>query len=161
MDRYGLRLCLARRAAAVSGYFSSAFERHTLRLGLPQIRLHDARHTAATTALRAGVRTEIVSRWLGHHSSHFTADVYQHEVPSLMEEAGERVTALILRGECSAGTTQPAKCWSSSWRSRTRTCNFRIQSPAFCQLNYPPPVRPASHNFEGGGTELGSRFAPL
>ena len=49
--------------------------------------------------LRAGVRTEIFSRWLGHHSSHFTADVYQHEVPLLMEEAGERVTALILRGE--------------------------------------------------------------
>jgi integrase len=79
-------------------YFSSAFERHTLRLGLPHIRLHDTRHTAATVALRAGVRTEIVSRWLGHHSSHFTADVYQHEVPSLMEEAGQRVTSLILRG---------------------------------------------------------------
>lgn len=24
------------------------------------------------------------------------------------------------------------------WRGRDRTCDLRIQSPAFCQLNYPP-----------------------
>ena len=26
-----------------------------------------------------------------------------------------------------------------SWRGRARTSNLRIQSPLFCQLNYPPP----------------------
>ena len=26
----------------------------------------------------------------------------------------------------------------AGWRGRDRTCDLRIQSPAFCQLNYPP-----------------------
>ncbi len=34
------------------------------------------------------------------------------------------------------------------WRGRNRTCNLRIQSPAFCQLNYPPPAR-ARHEATG------------
>ena len=78
-------------------HFSTAFERHVGAAGLRLIPLHGTRHTAATLALRAGVPTEAVSRWLGHASVSITQDIYQDEVPQLMEQAGEAVTALLGR----------------------------------------------------------------
>ncbi len=81
-------------------YFSDHFVRQGRKAGLRKIRLHDARHTAATLALQAGIPTEVVSRWLGHSSVSITQDVYQHAIPSLMEAAGAKLTDIIL------GTTQ-------------------------------------------------------
>ena len=46
------------------------------RLGLPNSRLHDLRHTAATLALTVGVSPKVVSEQLGHTSAAFTLDVY-------------------------------------------------------------------------------------
>ena len=40
--------------------------------GLPNIRLYDLRHTAATLALAAGVSPKVVSEQLGHASAAFT-----------------------------------------------------------------------------------------
>ena len=48
------------------------------RAGLPPIRLHDARHTAATVMLRAGVPAKVVSQRLGHADVAVTMRVYQH-----------------------------------------------------------------------------------
>ena len=48
------------------------------RAGLPPIRLHDARHTAATVMLRAGVPVKVVSQRLGHADVAVTMRVYQH-----------------------------------------------------------------------------------
>jgi len=48
------------------------------RAGLPPIRLHDARHTAATVLLRAGVPVKVVSQRLGHADVAVTMRVYQH-----------------------------------------------------------------------------------
>lgn len=77
--------------------FSTAFECHVRRAGLRMIRLHDTRHTCATLALEAGVPTEVVSKWLGHSSVAITQDIYQHVTPSMLEEAGERLSAAISR----------------------------------------------------------------
>jgi integrase len=43
-----------------------------------RIRLHDARHTAATMALRAGVPVKVVTQRLGHADVAVTMRVYQH-----------------------------------------------------------------------------------
>jgi len=43
---------------------------------------HELRHTAATKWLRAGIRLEVVSRWLGHSSSVVTSTVYSHVAKS-------------------------------------------------------------------------------
>ena len=76
---------------------STAFERHVLRLGARMIRLHDTRHTCASLALQAGEKTEVVSRWLGHATVSITQDIYQHVIPSMIEEAGERLDEIIFK----------------------------------------------------------------
>jgi integrase len=48
------------------------------RAGSRRIRLHDARHTAATLALRAGVPLKVVTQRLGHADVAVTMRVYQH-----------------------------------------------------------------------------------
>ena len=48
------------------------------RAGVPVIRLHDARHTAATVLLRAGVPVKVVSQRLGHADVAVTMRIYQH-----------------------------------------------------------------------------------
>ena len=45
---------------------------------LPNIRLHDLRHTAGTMMLQRKMPVEIVSRILGHASISITLDVYRH-----------------------------------------------------------------------------------
>jgi integrase len=72
-----------------------SFECHVRRAGLPMIRLHDTRHTCASLALHAGEKTEVVSRWLGHSSASITQDIYLHAIPSLIEEAGEKLDEIV------------------------------------------------------------------
>ena len=76
-------------------HLSTAFECHVRRAGLRMIRLHDARYTCATLALQAGEKTEVVSRWLGHSNASITQDIYQHAIPSMIEEAGERLDEIV------------------------------------------------------------------
>lgn len=47
--------------------------------GLPEtVRLHDCRHTYGTDLVNAGVRTEVVSRLMGHASIAITDSIYVH-----------------------------------------------------------------------------------
>lgn len=46
--------------------------------GVPRIRLHDARHTAATLLHLAGSQTALIAAWLGHSSAAFTDRTYVH-----------------------------------------------------------------------------------
>lgn len=57
------------------------------RLGLPRVRFHDLRHTAATLLLSAGVHPKIVSDLLGHSDIGITLNLYSHVVPGLHERA--------------------------------------------------------------------------
>jgi integrase len=41
--------------------------RHARDAGLPDIRLHDARHTAASLMLSLGYPVHVVATWLGHN----------------------------------------------------------------------------------------------
>lgn len=83
---------------------SGAFERLSAAAGLPRIRFHDCRHSAATLSLRAGVPTKVVSEWLGHASTSITEDLYRHAIPSMQEEAGAFLTRLILDATDQGGT---------------------------------------------------------
>jgi integrase len=78
-----------------SDYLAREFKRLLREAGLPQMRLYDLRHTAATLALAAGVSAKVVSEQLGHASSAFTLDVYAHVLPHMQAEAADRVEALL------------------------------------------------------------------
>jgi len=55
--------------------------------GLPDIRFHDLRHTAASLMLNNGIPLMIVSRRLGHAQPSITLDVYGHLIPGKQQEA--------------------------------------------------------------------------
>ena len=57
------------------------------RLGLREVRLHDARHTHATLMLKANVHREVVQHRLGHSSITTTIDTYSHMVPEVEKMA--------------------------------------------------------------------------
>ena len=75
--------------------FSQQFEREVRRSRLPQIRLHDVRHTHATIALRAGVPVKVISERLGHEDPAFTMKQYAHVIPGMQAEAAELIAALV------------------------------------------------------------------
>lgn len=54
---------------------------------LPQVRLHDCRHSAATNMLHSGVPVHYVSRILGHSSPSVTLNMYSHVRLSSMRDA--------------------------------------------------------------------------
>jgi integrase len=55
--------------------------------GLPLIRFHDLRHTAATLMLNNGVPVLVASKILGHSKASTTLDIYGHLIPAMQEEA--------------------------------------------------------------------------
>jgi integrase len=65
------------------------------RAGLPVIRFHDLRHTAASLMLNSGIAPIIVSRRLGHARASITLDIYGHLIPSMQSEAAEKIDELI------------------------------------------------------------------
>jgi len=55
--------------------------------GLPLIRFHDLRHTAATLLLRQGIHPKIVAEMLGHSTVSMTLDIYSHVIPDMQKGA--------------------------------------------------------------------------
>ena len=72
------------------------FVRQARRAGLPQIRLHDLRHSVASILLAQGVHPKVVSELLGHATIALTLDTYSHVIPSLQQEAAAGVAAAVL-----------------------------------------------------------------
>lgn len=75
----------------VSRFFRAAVKNAKL----PEIRLHDLRHTHATLALRAGIHPKVVSERLGHATIAITLDTYSHAIPAMQEEAAALIAELV------------------------------------------------------------------
>ena len=65
--------------------------------GLPRIRFHDLRHTAATLLLGRGVHPKIVSEMLGHSQIAITLDLYSHVTPTMQRQAADELEAALSR----------------------------------------------------------------
>jgi len=65
------------------------------RAGLPHIRFHDLRHTAATLLLMQGIHPKIVSEMLGHSTVSITLDTYSHVLPDMQRDATEAFDRLF------------------------------------------------------------------
>ncbi len=63
--------------------------------GLPNIRFHDLRHTAATLMLKQGINPKIVQERLGHADISLTLNTYSHVLPSMQEDAAEKIDELL------------------------------------------------------------------
>jgi integrase len=63
--------------------------------GLPEIRFHDLRHTAATLMLLNGIPLLVLSRRLGHVKPSITLDIYGHYLPGMQNEAAALMDELM------------------------------------------------------------------
>lgn len=77
------------------GLIKYHFKKALSEAGLPDIRLYDLRHSAATLALQAGVAPKVVSEMLGHSSVAFTLDTYAHVLPNMQDDAAASMQALL------------------------------------------------------------------
>jgi len=72
-----------------------AFAQLVEQAGVPRVRFHDLRHTAASLALEAGADLKTVSALLGHSQISVTADYYAHVSRRLAEDAATRLERLL------------------------------------------------------------------
>ncbi len=63
--------------------------------GLPDIRFHDLRHSSATLLLSLGVHPKVVQEILGHSQISMTLDIYSHVLPSMHQDAMNRLNQAI------------------------------------------------------------------
>ena len=62
-------------------------EVRAVRAGVPLIRFHDLRHTAATLLLKEGIPVKVVSESLGHSDVAITLRIYAHVLPDMQAQA--------------------------------------------------------------------------
>ena len=74
---------------------ASQFARLLKDVGLPHMRFHDLRHSAATLLLSMGVSMKVVQELLGHSNFSITANVYTHVLPSMQQEAMDKMDAFF------------------------------------------------------------------
>ena len=82
------------------GYLSyrtvyDCFKRVMTKLGLPETRFHDLRHTYAVAAIKSGDDIKTVQENLGHATAAFTLDVYGHVTNQMKEASASRMELFI------------------------------------------------------------------
>jgi integrase len=87
---------------------NGAFVRHKVwyrvlhRAGVPQVRVHDLRHTYASLLLEAGEPMLYVKEQLGHSTIQTTVDLYGHVKPGKNRDAVDRLAALTTPSDAEA-----------------------------------------------------------
>lgn len=72
-----------------------ALRRTLTRAGLPTIRFHDLRHSAATLMLSRGVHPKMASEMLGHSTIAITLDLYSHVSANMQRQAADAIDAAL------------------------------------------------------------------
>jgi integrase len=71
------------------------FNRVLERAGVPKVRFHDLRHTAASLMLNNGIPVIVVSKILGHSKPSITLDIYGHLYNEMQVEASRLMDELV------------------------------------------------------------------
>jgi len=72
-----------------------AFKSLLLRAGLPNVRVHDLRHSTASLLLNLGVELKTIQTILGHSSIRITSDLYAHLAPKMKRDAADHLDKLF------------------------------------------------------------------
>ncbi len=91
----GLVFCDQLGGPLASTNVTAAFRKQLSRAGLPRLRFHDLRHTAATLMLGRGIHPKIASEMLGHATIAITLDLYSHVTPTMQQAAAAELDALL------------------------------------------------------------------
>jgi integrase len=75
------------------------FRKLLARAGLPPVRLHDLRHTAASLLLAQHVPARVVMEILGHSQIALTMNTYSHVAPEVSREAADRMARALWHDE--------------------------------------------------------------
>jgi integrase len=67
------------------------YKRMLRKAGLPNIRFHDLRHTAATLMIEQGIHLKVIQEILGHSTLAMTADIYAHVSSDAVEDALDKM----------------------------------------------------------------------
>jgi len=73
------------------------FKQIVSKIGMPEARFHDLRHTYAVASIQNGDDVKTVQENLGHFSAAFTLDVYGHVTDKMKEESANRMEEYIRR----------------------------------------------------------------
>jgi integrase len=79
----------------VSNLVPRSFNPLLAKAGIPRIRFHDLRHTAATLLLELGEHPKVVQEMLGHSQVGVTLDLYSHVTPTMHRQAADRFDRLL------------------------------------------------------------------
>lgn len=79
-----------------------AFKAVVTRMGMPEERFHDLRHSFAVISLESGDDIKTVQSNLGHATASFTLDVYGHVSQRMKQQSADRMEGFIQRTTCSA-----------------------------------------------------------
>ena len=63
--------------------------------GLPRMRIHDLRHSAATILMGMGIHPKVVQERLGHSQISMTLGTYSHVMPSMQQEVADKLDTLF------------------------------------------------------------------
>ena len=76
-------------------YLTRTFHSVISKSSLPQIRLHDLRHSVASNLIANGMSIVDVQEWLGHANASTTLDVYSHACKSSKENIANAIEQMI------------------------------------------------------------------
>ena len=90
-EDHGLVFCTKRGRLLDPTYMLVLFKKLLSDVGLPRMRFHDLRHSAATLLLSMGVHPKVVQEILGHSEISMTMDIYSHVLPTMQKDAMEKL----------------------------------------------------------------------
>jgi integrase len=94
-EDHGLVVCQPDGRPIDPRNFLRYFKKILKQAGLPDIRLHDARHTFATMMLELGESPKTVQTMLGHSRVGITLDIYTHVSLELEKKAAAKLNAAL------------------------------------------------------------------
>src|SRR5262249_15422966 len=86
-EEHDLVVCTKRGTYIDPNVLNVRFHQLIQKAGLPDMKFHGLRHSAATILLSLGVNPKVVQELLGHSSINITLGIYGHVIPGMHEDA--------------------------------------------------------------------------